>query len=212
MGKILNYLFVLTILFSIIYFLPSSIYAASFSFDPKTVSGRVGVPFQVEVVIDAGTDELSSTDATISYDKDILKVNEATDGTYMPILLKQTDVEGTIYIAAGYDDPASNASSGSGTLATISFEPIADGTATLTIDCANSKIVKNDVNATNVLTCASNGTAAVTVGAGSVAPTSLTPTTTVTELPRSGVFEDVAKWAIPGVMLLFVGLSARLLL
>lgn len=204
-----NLFFIFFILYSYFFILSSHVSAASFYFQPPTITGKVGVPFQVELKANTGTDNLSGVDAYVSFDSKVLKANEATDGTFFPTVIKDIKTD-TVYISGMFDDTSKSAS-GEGTIATITFEPIADGTATLSIDCANSKMVKTDINATNVLDCSQNATATVTVGAG--ATTTLTPAASPpTELPRTGIFENVIKIAIPGAIIMIVGTVVRLLL
>ncbi len=185
-----------------------SVWAASFGFDQTTVTVQSGGTFSLKVTVDAGTDELSSVDAYISYDSSLLTADSVADGTFFPTVTNDTTTAGKIYIAGMVDDPATS-KTGTGTLATITFKGKADGTATISYDCSSSKIIKNDINATNVLKCTKNGKATITIGAGSTAST---PYPTPSSLPQSGVFENVVKFAVPGMMLLLIGAGMRLLL
>ena len=69
-----------------------------------------------------------------------------------------------------------------------------------------------------MIICSSNGTSAVTIGSGSSGGTT-NPTATpaantgvASELPKSGIFDNVVKFAIPGLILFLVGGVFRLLL
>lgn len=222
---------------SLFFFLPIvlSVSAATFSFDPATVTGTTGKPFQVQLIIDSGTDEITSADAFVTFDKTVLKATDVTEGTFFPSAFKEIK-EDQVYVAGMVEDQT-QPKKGKGTLATLTFEPLKDGSATLSIDCANSKIIKADasLNAPNVIECTQNGTSKVTIGAssssGTTTTTNPTGTTSTTsnnsssnnsnnsyqstkpaELPKSGVWEDVAKIAIPGAILLFVGSAVRMML
>lgn len=213
----------LTFLFLTLFFLPgalSKVYAGSLKFDKTTVSGKTNETFDVAIVVDAGSDQISSVDAYVLYDATLLEAQTASAAAFFPQFTKNITA-GKTYIA-GFDDDTSKSKTGTGTVATITFKALRDGAGNLTFDCqaaANntSKIVKNDINATNVIVCAQNGQSAVTVGAGQVA----TPTSTASgtssstkpaELPRSGVFENIRALAVPGMVLLILGTAVKLLL
>ncbi|HLD26847.1 MAG TPA: hypothetical protein VJB63_02745, partial [Patescibacteria group bacterium] len=96
----------------------------------------------------------------------------------------------------------------------------------------DSNVVKNDLNATDIILCASNGSLKVTVGSASTTTTTATvptatpvavatnapiPTAVQTAavpqvLPKSGVFENITRYATPGVVLVIIGFGMRLLL
>ncbi len=192
--------------------------AAYLKFDNATVTAANGATFQIGVIVEPGTDSLSSADVYVTYDSTLLKATVVTSGTQFPTVTNDIATSGKVYIAGMVNDPSASISA-SGTLATITFQALKDGTGTLAYDCNLSKIIKNDVNATNVIVCGSNLTSAVTVGAGGSGTTTPTPTgtgsvepTAISELPQSGVFDNVAGMAIPGMIILIIGLGIRLVL
>ena len=187
----------------------ASVEAASLKFDKTTVSAANGSTFQVAVTVDPGGDSLSSPDVYVTFDSTLLKANSVTAGTLFPNVSNDISVSGKIYIAGMVNDLA-NSISTTGTLATITFQGLKDGTGTLAFDCGSSKIIKNDFNATNVMTCSSNGTSAVTIGAGGSNPTQATSNNNPTQLPESGIFDNVVRFAIPGIILLLLGSVFRL--
>ncbi len=181
--------------------------AAFLYFDRNAVSANLGETFQVQVVVDAGVDQISSTDAYVLYDASLLEAQSIVAGTFFPTVTNNI-TSGKIYIAAFVDDPATY-KTGSGAIATISFRTLKNGSGTLSFDCQpgvynSSKIIKNDLNATNVIECSQNGTSTITIGQGG----GPLPTT----LPQTGVFENVAKVAIPGAVLLLIGGVLKLIL
>lgn len=195
--------------------------AASLKFNNTTATVSNGGTFQIEVIVDPGSDSISSSDVYVSYDGTLLKATGVSAGTLFPTVTNDVATSGTVYIAGLVNDPANSVST-AGTIATITFQALKEGSGTLSFDCNSSKVIKNDLNATNVLTCSSNGTSAVTVGAGSSGgsnPTA-TPTTaasggnnsTPTELPQTGIWDNVARLAIPGAVLLLLGGALRLIL
>lgn len=189
----------------------TSVQAASLNFDQTTKLVATGSTFQIAVTVVPGSDSLSSTDVYVTYDSTLLKATSVVAGSLFPTVTNDISTSGRVYIAGMVNDPA-NSISTTGTLATITFQGLKDGTGTLAFDCNSSKIIKNDVNATNVITCSSNGTTAVTVGAGGTTSTTSSPTATPipNQLPQTGTFDNVIRIAIPGAILLLLGSVFRL--
>ena len=228
--KIFKKIFITLIIFlAIAPFVVGKVIAASLSFSPTTATTTNGGTFQVAVTIDPGSDSLNSTDAYVTYDPILLKPTNVAAGTLFPTVTNDLSTSGKAYIAGLVNDTASPITK-AGTVATITFQALKEGTGNLAYDCNSSKIVKNDLNATNVMVCASNGTSAVTVGAGgsnTTAPTptgattggtttgSLTPTVPPTnggQLPVTGTFDNLIKYAVPGSIIFMLGLAVRIIL
>jgi hypothetical protein len=215
----------LLFLLLIFFFLPSFLVveAATFSFDKSSYSVGVGQTVQVQVNIDTGGEQINGADAYINYDNSFLSVENITAGSFFPTVTNETGTAGRIYIAAFVDDPASS-KTGSGTLATITFKGLKDGTANLSFDCNNSKIVKSDANATNILQCSSDYKAAISVGSGSGGSSSISSSNSSSSsdesnssnnnqpqtLPKSGIFENLINFAIPGAILFLIGGGLKL--
>lgn len=218
--------------------------AAALKFSPTSKSVSAGETFQVQVVVDAGSEEVSGTDAYVLYDQGKFQATSVTEGTYFPYV-QNTIASGKVSIYGVVTDPATSRT-GSGTLATISFKVLEGATTgNLTFYCdanANdtSKIVKNDINATNIIVCSANDTATITVGSGGGGGggdngggnngTSPTPTLSSagsgngggggggggtaipTELPRSGIMDNFRGFAFAGTALFLLGGIAMFLL
>jgi len=208
-----NLLFLLFLFFisSII----TSVKAASFSFDKNSYSVSTEQTVQVQININAQTDQINGADVYINYDNSFLSVESVSAGSFFPTVTNDIGTAGKIYIAGLVDDPASP-KTGSGTLATITFKGLKDGTANLSFDCNNSKIVKNDVNATNILQCSSTDKAIVSVGSGNSGLSDSTNNTSSsnkpTTLPKSGVFDNLINLVIPGTILFLIGSGLKLLI
>ncbi len=205
----------LAILFIVLPIFIGTVSAASLKFDKTTVSTTNGGTFQIAVTVDPGSDALSSVDVYVSFDAVYLKATVVTAGSLFPTVSNDISTSGKVYIAGLVNDPASSIST-AGTLATITFQGLKDGSATLSFDCNTSKIIKNDINASNVITCLQNGTSAVTIGSGggnSANPTIAPAANTgASELPQSGIFDNVVKFAVPGAVLFLLGVIAKLML
>ncbi len=223
----------LAVLFIVVPIFFGSVNAASLKFDKTTVSGTNGGTFQIAVTVDPGSDPVLSTDVYVTFDSSLLKANSVAAGTLFPVVTNDISTSGKVYIAGMVSDTASPVTT-SGTLATITFQALKDGTGTLAFDCNTSTIVKNDVDTSNILVCSQNNSSVVTIGSGgggssNNTTTDNTPTDTPVqdnvaadtaaansdapaELPRTGIFENVSKIAVPGMLLLIVGGIFRLLL
>lgn len=196
--------------------LPSfgKIFAATLQFDPATVTTTSGQTFDLNINVNVGSDQVTSVDAFILYNSSLFEVSSISDGTFFPTVSKDSSQAGKVYVAAMVSDPATS-KTGSGTIATVKFKAKADGTADIIFDCTqgsttDSNVTKNDLNATDLIQCASNGKAAVTVGTGGVAPTNV-PASTNSTLPQSGIFDNVIKYSVPGAILLLIGGLAKLM-
>jgi len=212
MKKIFKIIIIALVFFAFTPFLGKA-QAATLNFDKTTVSVANGGTFQIAVTVDPAGENLSSVDAYVVFDSTLLKANSVTAGSLFPTVSHDESTAGKVYIAGMVNDPASSISN-SGTVATITFQGLENGSGTLAYDCNTSKIIKNDINATNVITCAQNGTSTVTVGSGSsngTNPTALPAANTgaTSQLPQSGVFDNVIKFAVPGAILLILGSVLR---
>lgn len=189
--------------------------AAFLKFDKETVSVNAGENFELQVIVDAGSDEINSIDAYVIYDAAVLEVNSVTEGSFFPTVSKDIS-SGRIYIAGMVDDPASS-KTGSGIVATINFKALKDGSVDITFDCDGSKIVKADIDATNIIECSKNGSSQVTIGSGNPSgnssdSASSIPSPTPSTLPRSGIFDNLISFGLSGLILFSIGLTGKLLL
>lgn len=207
----------LLLLFIVLPVFVGSVKAATLNFDQATVTTTNGGTFQIAVTLTPGSDSITSVDAYVTYDSTLLKPTTVTAGTLFPTVTNDITTAGKVYIAGLVND-ASSAVSTSGTVATITFQGLQNGTATLAYDCNTSKIIKNDINASNVIVCGSDGTSTVTIGSGSGSSSSsgsnpaATPTSAPTQLPKSGSFDNLMKLGIYGTVLLLLGGAMRMIL
>jgi len=205
------------------FFIVSSAHAAFLKFDKTTATVAVGATFTLEAIVDAGSDQITSTDMWILYDPALLEAQTVASGTFFPVVTNSISA-GKIYVAGLITD-AGTYKTGSGTVATITFKGLKNGTATLSYDCRadvsnSSKVIKNAVDPTNVIVCASNTTTVVTVGTGAgTAPTSAVVPTAVygaqtypTTLPQTGLMDELPKLFIMGSVFVMIGIAMRVLL
>ena len=202
--NIISGLLVLTIFIAV-----GGVHAATLDFAPDSTTVAPDGTFDVQVNVEAGTQQVAGTDIYVTYDSAYLELQPVTNGDYFPKVDSSTDTN-RLYIS-GIIETAGDYKTGSGTVATIKFKALQEGTTTLTFDCDTSqtdtsKIVQNDVDATNVLDCAALQSHTVTITASADA------SATSTELPQSGVYEDMVKYAVWGGILVALGAGLRLLL
>ena len=205
-------------LFLFLFVLPcvfGSSYAAYLKFDKQTDTVTADQTFQVQVIIDTGSEQVTSTDSYVTYDSTLFEAQSVTEGTFFPVVTYDI-TSGKIYIAGIVEDTAVT-KTGEGTLATIVFKALKDGTGTLSFDCqgdvgSTSKIIKNDGNGTNIIECTSNQDLIVTIGTGGSTIVPTTAASTSSELPETGVLDNLIKYAVPGTMLLIIGVLIKFVL
>lgn len=167
-------------------------YAATLTLDPLSSSTPAGNQFQVQILIDTEGDSATSVDAILNYDSTILQVASIVNGgagvdPFFPDFFQNIGT-GEIYIGAAVLDPIDK-KTGTGTVATITFEGIAEGVSDLTFDCTPGKtsdtnISKSDKNVTDIVDCTKLSKGQYSVGTG-IAPTKapVTPGPTNTPVP-----------------------------
>lgn len=216
MKKISNYLVISIFLIFIFLLGVSYIYAGTINFDKSNVNVNSGESFTLELNVDPGSDEIRSVDIYLSYDKDYLQVEAINEGDYFPTVTSDTSTAGQVYIAGMVDDPAVT-KTGTGKVATVNFKAIKNGSTTITLNCERSKIIKADIDATNILECPQTPPSVnVTIGGGgSSGNTYVTPTPTPklpSSLPKSGVFDNIEKALKPGFLFLVLGIVLKLII
>lgn len=205
-----------------VYSVPA-ILAATLEFNPASTTTDKGNSFEVEVVVDSGSDEISGTDAYVLYDSSLLELVSVEEGDHFPVFTYDTSTDKISM--SGVVSDVTDSRSGRGVLGIITFRGNDAGTDELEIYCDltkndTSKIVATDVNATNLIECLSpseGGTHPVTIQdnepdpdpTNTPAPTS-TPGPTPTALPQAGAFDNTVSYAVAGMALLMVGSVIRL--
>lgn len=203
-------------------FISSPVQAASVKFDKATVTVNANETFTLDAIVDAGSDQITSTDMWIIYDSTMLEAQNASPGAFFPAVTNNITA-GKVYVAGLITDPGTY-KTGSGTVAKITFKALKNGTATITYDCRadvsnSSKVIKNAVDPINVINCAQNGTSIITIGTGGVVPTSATIPTSIyssgtppTSLPQSGIMDELPRLSMIGGILIVMGVLLRVLL
>lgn len=202
----------------------TQVQAATLQFDPASASGAIGETFDLAINVNTGSDEVLAVDAQMRYDKNILSVESCEDGDFLTVARKDYATQGQIYIPGIVQDPG-HPVTGTGKLASCTFKVKANGTTNVTFACTpgetatDSNIAKNNPDATDVIQCSDNGVAVITAGTGVGGAPTATPSGTTTDtsstpstLPRTGIMDELMKFAIPGAILLVVGLVGKLLL
>ena len=112
--------------------------AATFSFDPASITQPVGSTFAVNVVL-AGAQNAYSVPLQISYDPKLLQVVNVSNGSFLSqdgqavaLVHRDDDTSGTLQITATRP-PGAGGVSGQGTIVTLTLMAKAAGQSTLTI-------------------------------------------------------------------------------
>lgn len=205
--------------------------AAVLRFDPESVTVTSGNTFDVDIIVDPQGEEIAGTDAYLLYDNTLVEFVSFEAGTYFPLVVDQVENE---YVSlSGIITEPTNYRTDSGVMGTVTFSMLSDNSGELSFYCDitqndTSKIVKSDENATNIIEC--DQMTAFAINGGDVpaadptatpvpqqpeAPT-ITPIPGVkqsaqpTVLPESGVFENVVTVAVPGAVMLALGVMLKL--
>ncbi|MFH0863579.1 MAG: cohesin domain-containing protein [Candidatus Gottesmanbacteria bacterium] len=111
--------------------------ATVLSLEPATTTIAPNQPFDVNVHINSGANQIIAVDLVLTYNPAILKVNNITAGSF---LVNPQQINKTIDNGAGkviysiYTPNRTDAKSGEGTLAIINFEGISTGTSGVIFD------------------------------------------------------------------------------
>jgi len=112
--------------------------AASFGFDPPSISQRTGATFTVNVVL-SGVQNAYSVPLQVNYDPKALQVINVSNGPFLSqdgqlvtLVKRDDDTAGTLQINASRP-PGSSGVSGQGTVVTLTFRAKAPGQSTLAI-------------------------------------------------------------------------------
>jgi LPXTG-motif cell wall-anchored protein len=182
----------------------SSVFAASMSLSPATLSRYINDEFSVDIVVDPEGQDSSGATAIINYDKDKLQAETVTAGTSFTQELENSidPTLGQIRYDAGVLGSTVNTRS---TLATIKFKAITAGVAAVNIvfdpnSTTNTSIVAAASGPTNLLTDGNVNNGSYTISATGSGTTRNTGT-----LPGTGAVEDTLMVLGGGSLLLVLG-------
>jgi len=201
----------------------SLVNAATLNFDPSSIKVKEGETFDVDIVVNTASAEVYGVDALFQFDPESVEATVITPGTFLDVNHKEIKPDGKVYIVGLVNSPG-EAVQGEDVLATVSFKAKKSSTSSLTYMCEindtrESNVLEASTDSPDLLECGQNGKATIVVGDGTaVAPTSSTSKTSTTtrtggsELPRTGVVDNMIVAVIVGGILFLIGLGARLLI
>ena len=200
---------IITLAYLFSYFLADPVSAAYLKFDKTSLSVSKDQTFSVDTIVDAGTDQIVSTDIYVKFDPDVLSVEKITDGTFFDTVVSNKGSD-NIYIAGMLND-IGNSKTGSGTVASITFKALKDTATTLSFICdpsltKTSKIIKKE-GVTNIIECSKNESLKIN-SSSSESSSNPSPTpgnTSSGSLPKTGTLGNIIKIALPGLFLLIIG-------
>lgn len=226
MKFIRTYIGAISILLGLLFIAPAiaRVNAATLNFDPSSIKVKEGETFDVDIVVNTADAEVYGVDALFQFDPNSVEATVVTPGTFLDVNHKEIKPEGKVYIVGLVNSPG-EAVQGEDVLATVSFKAKKSSTSSLTYMCEindtrESNVLEASTDSPDLLECGQNGKATIIVGDGTaVAPTSATTksstTTTKTggsELPKTGVVDNMIMAVIVGGILFVIGLGARLLI
>ncbi len=178
-----------------------------FSLSPTVKEVDVGESFNLDVNIDTGGNNCTGADAIVSYDPDLLEVTATQEGSFFPTttIVTTTAGEVSIYGVADSGDPET----GSGTLATITFQGQKAGTANVSFTCQEDSSNDSNINDTadeDIIVCSENVSGSYVISETSSSEATATPTTaTTTDLPESGFMGPTLLFLGGGILLTILG-------
>jgi hypothetical protein len=182
--------YILAFLMVLLFSAPSVFAApASLSFEPVAVNTSKGKLIDVTVNIFTGSQSVTSTDVWINYDPAIIQpvLDTVKTGSLFDTIEFKIIEPGKLYIYGIQKNPR-QVDPVQGTLATIQFTALTEGTSFLSFDCdpsqkLSSQIIASDSNLSNVIHCdvTKAHSASVTVSGSSILGVS-TENTIVTQI------------------------------
>ncbi len=196
-------------------------------FEPASGEYSVGSEFDVAVKIDTGSQEAMAADALISFDSSRLSVSQVTSGSFFSGFdynIENSNGKLTVYT---FSEQALQTNSGVGNLATIKFEALSEGTASVSFLCQAGDDTDSaiwDQQGNDLVDCAACGSGSYTIGGGTqptntTAPTTApdqptntpapttapdAPTPTPSELPETGFEIPLFIFGLGGILMLLL--------
>lgn len=193
-------------------------------FVPSDGSHQVEDEFNVVVTVDTSGEDIMAVDALISFDQNKLKVNQVTRGDFFSSNagfdydIDNSNGKLTIYY---FSQNTLSTESGSGDVATVSFEAIGEGTASTTFLCESGVDTDSalwDQQGNDLIDCAACGSGSYEIGTGGTTTATSTstptptpegtttqaPTPTPSTLPETGIETPLLIAALGGGILLLL--------
>lgn len=142
---------------------------AYLQFDPAAATVKIGDQFDVKVVVNTYGKQVLSSEAYVLFNTSNLQMVSVENGTFFPVT-NYTSSAGSVVIRGLVNEPAAYRE-GIGILATVKFKALQNSTSQITAYCNlqagnTSKIIQNNIDAQNIIDCAGNQIATITVGNG----------------------------------------------
>lgn len=171
----------MNILFLALFFLfmtvrPVQATPASVSFDPSTSQVKINDIVGININMYTNNESVASADIKIHYDRNLLEpiVDQTKNGSIFQKVDAKIISPGILYVY-GIQENKELMQPAQGTVATINFKAIKEGTAQLTFNCdpvqnTTSQIIKNNAEFENIINCTStlSHRAEIVIAKGSV--------------------------------------------
>ena len=187
-----------------------SVEAAKLVIEPPTGTYGVGQQFQSKITLDTEGAATVGVDVLLKYDPAFLKITNVQNGEiYSQYPGKKIDNNvGSFGLSGIVSLDDEEGFSGSGTFATVVFEGVSAGTASVDFDFSPG--VRSDSNVASMnstddsLSSATGATYAIVAAGGGKGGVAVNPSPS--ELPKSGVIEDTLKFVGAGLGMIFLSL------
>lgn len=156
--------------------------AAELSFSPESGTFGVGKTFTVNIVVDSGADKFNSANAQISFDKDLLSVQNVSKTSsafsLWAVEPSSSNAQGTVNFEGGNTSPLS----GKKTLLSITFKGLKEGKASVRF--ASASVLAADGRGTDISGTKKEASFDIAAGAADPAPTPApAPAPTAADVP-----------------------------
>ena len=196
---------------------PVGAWAAYYTLTPSSGSYASGTEFTVDLGINPATDKVLAADVLGTFDSSKLElVSIVAKGTVFSVdnpTFSNTAGTFSAMLTPASGDPYS-ASSTTVDVATLTFKPIAAGSATVNLTCAAGSFDDSNIfneSSEDIITCASNQSGIYTITAvggeetSTAEPTTgvvetTTATTTSSELPQTGSLTMIIAMSLIGMI------------
>lgn len=183
--------------------------AATLGTNPSSGSYSVGKTISVRVIVNSSGQSINAVAGAVTFSNDTLTLTGISKSGSIITLWAQEPTYSNSSGTASFQGVTLNGYNGSsGTVVTLTFKAKAEGDATVSLSSANSSVLLNDGQGTNVLSTTSG--ARFTIGKGAAQPPVVTPPPVVVT-PPPVVTQPVVVVPPPSVAPLFTDYQNPLL-
>lgn len=209
-GKHAVRIFAVLVVFLGLFFVGGRAQAATLGTNPSSGSYTVGKTISVRVIVNSSGQSINAVAGAVTFSNDTLTLTGISKSGSIITLWAQEPTYSNSSGTASFQGVTLNGYNGSsGTVVTLTFKAKAEGDATVSLSNANSSVLLNDGQGTNVLTTTSGARFTIGKGATTLPPVVTPPPVVV--VPPPVVTEPVVVTPPPAVAPLFTDYQNPLL-